>query len=46
MLHTGRTSRDLTVLVLKDRKDVFLLTNIHQPPAERNFKDKLNQPVS
>jgi hypothetical protein len=35
-----RTSGDMTALVWKDKRDVYILTNIHDPPAEGNFCDE------
>jgi hypothetical protein len=35
-----RTRGDLTALIWKDRRDVHMLTNMHNPPAEGNFCDK------
>jgi len=35
----------LSALVWKDRWEVYMLTNMHSPPAEGNFSDDSNQPV-
>ena len=35
-----RTRGDLTAVVWKDKRDVFLLTNIHDPPREGNYRDE------
>jgi hypothetical protein len=35
-----RTSGDMTTLVWKDKGDVYILTNIHDPPAKGNFCDE------
>ena len=37
-----RTRGGLTALVWKDRREVYMLTNMDPPPAERNFCDKSN----
>jgi hypothetical protein len=34
-----RTSGDITALVWKDKRDVYVLTNIHDPPAKGNLCD-------
>jgi len=34
-----RTRGNLTVLVWKDRRDVYMLTNMDPPPEEGNFCD-------
>jgi len=34
-----RTRGDLTTILWKDKRDVRILTNIHDPPAEGNFCD-------
>ena len=33
-----RTGGDLTAVVWKDKRDVCLLTNIHNPPKEGNYR--------
>jgi len=35
-----RTRGDLTAVVWKDKRDVYLLTNIHDPPREGNYCDE------
>ena len=35
-----RTRGDLTAVVWRDKRDVCLLTNIHDPPTEGNYRDK------
>jgi len=35
-----RTRGDLTSVVWKDKRDVCLLTNIHDPPREGNYRDE------
>jgi hypothetical protein len=35
----------LTALVRKDRRDIYMLTNMDPPPAEGNFCDDNNRPV-
>jgi len=35
-----RTRGDLTAVVWKDMRDVCLLTNIHDPPREGNYRDE------
>jgi hypothetical protein len=35
-----RTRGDLTVLIWKDKRDVHMLTNMHNPPAEGNCHDE------
>jgi hypothetical protein len=35
----------LTTLVWKDRREVYILTNMDPPPAEGNFCDNSNRPV-
>jgi hypothetical protein len=35
-----RVRGDMTMLVWKDKRDVYMLTNIHGPPAEGNFCDE------
>ena len=39
-----RTKRGLTALVWKDRREVYMLTNMDPPPAEGNFCDDSNRP--
>ena len=34
-----RTSGDLTAMLWRDKRDVRVLTNIHDPPTEGNFCD-------
>jgi hypothetical protein len=34
-----RTRGDLTAILWKDKRDVRILTNIHDPPAESNFRN-------
>ena len=40
-----RTRGGLTALVWKDRQEVYMLTNMDQPPAEGNLCDNGNRPV-
>ena len=40
-----RTRGGLTVLVRKDRRAVYVLTNMDPPPAKGNFCDDSNCPV-
>jgi len=40
-----RTREGLTTLVWKDRREVYMLTNMDPPPAEGNFCDENNRPV-
>jgi len=40
-----RTRGGLTALVWKDRQEVYMLTNMHPPPAEGNFFDSGNRPM-
>jgi len=40
-----RTRGGLTALVWKDRREVYMLTNMDPPPAEGNFCDDSNRPV-
>jgi len=40
-----RTRVGLTALVWKDRREVYMLTNMDPPPAEGNFCDDSNRPV-
>ena len=35
-----RTRGDLTAVVWRDKRDVCLLTNIHDPPTEGNYRDE------
>ena len=35
-----RTRGDLTAVVWRDKRDVGILTNIHDPPSEGNFRDE------
>jgi hypothetical protein len=35
-----RTRGDLAAVVWKDKRDVCLLTNIHDPPIEGNYRDE------
>ena len=35
-----RTRGELTAVVWKDKRDVGMLTNIHDPPSEGNFRDE------
>jgi hypothetical protein len=35
-----RTSGDMTAVVWKDKRNVHMLTNMRDPPAERNFCDE------
>jgi hypothetical protein len=35
-----RTRGDLTALVWRDKRDVYILTNIHDPPREGNLRDE------
>ena len=35
-----RTRDDLTAVVWRDKRDVCMLTNIHDPPSEGNFRDE------
>ena len=32
-----RTRADMTAILWRDKRDVFMLTNIHNAPAEGNF---------
>jgi hypothetical protein len=34
-----------SALVWKDRSEVYMLTNMHPPPAEGNFCDDSNHPM-
>jgi hypothetical protein len=38
-IHVG-TRGVLTAVVWRDKRDVHMLTNIHNPPAEGNFSDE------
>ena len=40
-----RTRGNLTALAWKDRRDVYVLTNMDPPPSEGNFCDDSNRPV-
>jgi len=40
-----RTRGGLTTLVWKDRREVYMLSNMDPPPVEGNFCDKSNHPV-
>jgi hypothetical protein len=40
-----KTMGGLTSLVLKDRREVYMLTNIDPPAAEGHFCDESNRPV-
>ena len=40
-----RTGGGLTALVWKDRREVYMLTNMDPPPAEGNFCDHSNRPM-
>jgi len=40
-----RTRGSLTTLVWKDRREVYMLTNMDPPPPEGNFCDDSNRPV-
>ena len=40
-----RTRGGLTTLVWKDRREVYVLTNMEPPPAEGNFFDDSNRPM-
>jgi hypothetical protein len=35
-----RTRGDLTAAVWRDKRDVYMMTNIHNPPAEGNLSDE------
>jgi hypothetical protein len=35
-----RTRGDLTAVVWKDKREVYLLTNLHDPPRESNYRDE------
>ena len=35
-----RTRGELTAVVWRDKRDVGMLTNIHDPPSEGNFQDE------
>jgi hypothetical protein len=35
-----RVRRDMTAIIWKDKRDVYMLTNMHYPPAEGNFCDQ------
>jgi len=40
-----RTRGGLTALVWKERRELYMLTNLDPPPAEENFCDNSNRPV-
>lgn len=40
-----RVRDNLSVVRWKDKRDVYLLTNIHSPPVEGNFVDEYNNPI-
>jgi len=40
-----KTRGGLTTLVWKDRREVYMLTNMDPPPAEGNFCDDSNRPM-
>ena len=40
-----RTRGGLTALVWKDRREVYMLTNVGPSPAEGNFCDNSNRPM-
>ena len=40
-----KTRGGLTALLWKDRREVYMLTNMDPPPAEGNFCDNSNRPV-
>ena len=40
-----RTWGGLTALVWKDKREVYMLTNMDPPPVERNFCDNSNHPM-
>jgi len=40
-----RTRGGLTALVWKDKREVYMLTNMDPPPAEGNFCDNRKSPV-
>ena len=40
-----RTRGDLTALVWKDRREVYMLTNMDPPPGEETFCEDSNHPV-
>jgi len=40
-----KTRGGLTALVWKDRREVYMLTNMDPPPAEGNFCGNSNRPV-
>src|SRR5215510_7149277 len=40
-----RTKGGLRALVWKDRREVYMLTNIVSPPAEGNFCDQRKRPI-
>jgi hypothetical protein len=36
----AKTRGDLTAVVWRDKRDVCLLTNIHDPPTDGNYRDE------
>ena len=36
----ARTRTDLTAVVWRDKRDAYLVTNIHDPPTEGNYRDE------
>jgi hypothetical protein len=40
-----KTRGGLTALVLNDKREIYMLTNMDPPPAERNFCDNSNRPM-
>jgi hypothetical protein len=34
------TSSDLTAMIWKEKRDVYILPNMHSPPAEGNFRNE------
>jgi len=40
-----KTRGGLTALVWKDRREVYMLTNMDPPPSRRKFCDDSNRPV-
>ena len=40
-----KTRAGLTALVWKDKREVYMLTNMDPPPAEGNFCDNSNHPM-
>ena len=39
-----RTRGDLTSVMWRDKRDVHILTNTHDPPAEGNFRESNGRP--